>query len=764
MDSPSADGCMLRGFRKRWASAGGSSSALSDAPDVCELDDHDINPDNYFAKRPRPQVEQRCDPEPASSSVSAVVIVDDDGDEPGLMQTSLPASRSSRPHRQEQDMLLNTSLDVFKYPWEKGRLASIFSDKPLVRAVRPRLHPGGRNPLELQVGFGNSGNRTVSAVFKPESSSHAVFLDVVKKADDVSVLDDRELKRKTAIQGWWQLLSHSLSSSAFGRNIIVEANLDTAHECATKNLDAIFALKSPGTLFRRLYAMQSFEAWSLEKRSEHWLPVTEAHAWQYVLWLEDTKAPPTKATSFLEGLRFCWFLLGVDGCDTCEQSLRVKGVASQMRAKKRAWRPADLLTVEEVTRLHSILEDNERPSGDRVIVGHLLHVLYSRSRWSDLQAVSGLHIDVEERYIEVATRLHKGARSSEMRSRLLPIVAPCFGVTAHCWARTYVNLRRKLGLFMDESEPGPMMKVPMNAEATMWSERAMSSEEGADFMRRLLAAPKTPERRIATHSLKSTTMSWCSKFGMSEQSRAVLARHTSSIANATAVYSRDLLSPVLREYDNLLNNVRLGLFAPDSTRSGMVISKTLQAAGTTPMPRTPLPCTPVFVSHGKVKPVNIAQQPAEEDMSGSADEKQQCNTSSHDAPTSQDDSWLPVDKHTGVSDITEGESSWPVVSDSQQTQEGDQHCANDATAVSDDSSEEDDSEQSTSSSDQECNLPSADRQPLFEVSTNYFINASSLVIHCMRDALVFRCGRKLTPSYIRVNELHGVRCSRCFDL
>ena len=72
------------------------------------------------------------------------------------------------------------------------------------------------------------------------------------------------------------------------------------------------------------------------------------------------------------------------------------------------------------------------------------------------------------------------------------------------------------------------------------------------------------------------------------------------------------------------------------------------------------------------------------------------------------------------------------------------------------------SEQSTSDSDVELEEESVphDVEPVLR----YFINGKSLVIHCERSAGLLRCGHKVSPHFVVVYELHGIRCSRCFDV
>ena len=413
----------------------------------------------------------------------------------------------------------------------------------------------------------------------------------------------------------------------------------------------------------------------------------------------------------------------MEGASEAEQSLRVKGISSQMRAAKRPWRPADLLTVEEVLVLHKVLGDNNEELGDRLLCGHCLHLLYSRSRWSDLTQVANLFIDEEKRYLEVSTRAHKGARSAEMKSRLLPIVCPCQGISDQNWAVIYLNLRDQANLQLPEHGYGPMMPAPANDSATVWCKRALTSEEGADFMRAILKAPKSAERRVSTHSFKSTLISWTAKYGLPDTSRAVLARHLSCATATTAVYSRDLISPVLRELDTMLQAMRCALFQPDRTRSGMVTPAVMPTVPGTPFRVPPVPSTPM-------PPVPQAAGAKQADVG---------------------EKWQVVPEERDVASPVESMSNSPRAQSSP------------AEAV-DSSSEttEEASEQSTSDSDVELEEENVPRE--VEPVLRYFINGKSLVIHCERSAGLLRCGRKVSPHFVVVYELHGIRCSRCFDV
>lgn len=76
---------------------------------------------------------------------------------------------------------------------------------------------------------------------------------------------------------------------------------------------------------------------------------------------------------------------------------------------------------------------------------------------------------------------------------------------------------------------------------------------------------------------------------------------------------------------------------------------------------------------------------------------------------------------------------------------------------------EENSQQSTSSSECEGDEKEQHRD-LLNRESNYVINQNSLVVHLVRTQGILQCGRKLTPSYVKVYELNGIRCSRCFDV
>lgn len=295
-----------------------------------------------------------------------------------------------------------------------------------------------------------------------------------------------------------------------------------------------------------------------------------------------------------------------------------------------------------------------------------------------------------------------------------------------------------------------MLPAPMDGGGLNWGKRHMTSNEGSAFLRMAIGAEKSASRRISTHSLKSTSISWCSKFGVDEGTKALLARHLSAIKNPQALYSRDLLSPVLRAYDQVLAAIRTGMFQPDRTRSGMVclseahlkqygmVSTTLGIPATPvyqadqPVPATPVPVTPCAPAPLQA---GVAAEGSTVDVKSEPFEVLGDLISVHSSPTFDQ----------------EEEEIEPVVRD------GDCWSESSESSCEESSSEEEGTEAQSPSQTQlmpRLGMP----------DSGWYINSKSLVLHCLRNATTFRCGRPVTVHYIKVRELNGFRCGRCFNV
>lgn len=97
--------------------------------------------------------------------------------------------------------------------------------------------------------------------------------------------------------------------------------------------------------------------------------------------------------------------------------------------------------------------------------------------------------------------------------------------------------------------------------------------EASDLLRRFVGVPRpegnSTEAGISSHSLKATFLAWAARYGMSPSTRAMLGRHSSSLNETFAIYSRDLsIAPAL-ELQAMIDDVCSGKFIPDGPRSHM---------------------------------------------------------------------------------------------------------------------------------------------------------------------------------------------------
>ena len=83
--------------------------------------------------------------------------------------------------------------------------------------------------------------------------------------------------------------------------------------------------------------------------------------------------------------------------------------------------------------------------------------------------------------------------------------------------------------------------------------------------------------------------------------------------------------------------------------------------------------------------------------------------------------------------------------------------------LGDSDTSEEPSETSTSDSDVTV-VTDAETELRPESTGSNFINMKTQVLRHAKSDVVFRCGRAITKTYARVAVLHGIRCSRCYNV
>ena len=418
----------------------------------------------------------------------------------------------------------------------------------------------------------------------------------IKNVVDRPYLAGREVDMRNAVGKLHFILGIDFSCSEVGRHLMEQdADPDLI-------LKAIMGTKSPATIAKRANAILQFYRWHALSLEEDFLPLREGSAWLYLQELLRDGAAPTKASSFMSGLRFAHYVLQIHGAKQCIDSRRLVGAAELMLSNKRATKQARPLTVGEMKRLHTIAADSSEALNRRVIASHLLLMAYGRCRNSDLVHVSDVMHDTaggsalsgSSGYMQVSTRHHKSARSAASKTWLLPIVVSGEGVGAVPWLDMWIACRKQAGLPVSGTIDGALLPAPVGSG---WAVRPVTCSETGELLRMLLSVE---DGSVSSHSLKSTCLSWAAKAGMPRESRRLLGRHADAVQSADSFYSRDLIIGPLRELQCVIRWVREGLFHPDNNRAEYFPSGHPTASASTPGLNFQ-PKTPAFMQHGVVQ-------------------------------------------------------------------------------------------------------------------------------------------------------------------
>ena len=250
-----------------------------------------------------------------------------------------------------------------------------------------------------------------------------------------------------------------------------------------------------------------------------------------------------------------------------------RGAVALEVQKKAERKQSAVLTTDAVLYFEKFLADGEEDIVDRYAAGCLLFAVYSRSRISDLREVKGWFLDFAclvshgQGYLECSTRSHKTAKDVAACGLAMPLIAPALGLGQVSWAVTFSKVAAAVGLGFDTREEGPLL--PALDQTGGWMSRSITTAEAGAWLRQILNKGGQPCQGITGHSLKSTTLSWASKFRLEKHARLQLG-HRATGDGTLNTYGRDFLAPALRRYEEMLAAVRNGSFYPDLTRSGRV--------------------------------------------------------------------------------------------------------------------------------------------------------------------------------------------------
>ena len=470
----------------------------------------------------------------------------------------------------------NAQLHNIGLPWESELGKQIFGESlptPDTLTMAPFW------TAEQITGLAEEGEATLDvagelgkAVIPAGSFEGVSFFRAVSNLTDHSFLEKKKLVLESACSRWLTILKLCPNSSTTSRLL----HMDDLSENLSEDIEiikAIIGVRSPSTALSRANMVRKYLTWVFEKYPHVDRPFCESLLWQYFTFLRETSAAPTTAASTLSAMRYAQYIFGFECLAESTNSRRLIGCSEVMYSEKDAVRQSVVLTVQNVLSLHALLADTNQNHFDRAGAGFMLLCIYGRCRNSDLSMVDRVVHDHNALagYVEIFTRYHKTARGAAKKAMFLPILVPAIGITQCSWVVEFCDALEHCGMHFEGKLQGPILRPPIAIHSDELCKRGLTSEECSRLLRSLLGLQLETGGRdtpiVSSHSMKSTGLSWASKFGVPEFDRAVLGRHSSTTSSATAIYSRDLSSASVRKFEVVLRAIAEKSFLPDAPRS-----------------------------------------------------------------------------------------------------------------------------------------------------------------------------------------------------
>lgn len=284
------------------------------------------------------------------------------------------------------------------FPWEHGTLSGIFGD---TQPFTVSLNSIGDSSNLARLSTEPPVAPTTDNVCTELSTTAPAYLSAVKNMKDLEYMEDKKNRVSLAVGKWLDILSLNWHASTVGSQLSADMHADPTGDLAELTLRSVFGVKSPTTLLKRAASMKQYIEWfyvniPAAKRGVPPILVDERDAWQYFFHLRDSRMQKNRgytiSSTFLETIRFCKFVFGLEGCDSIIGSKGMLGFASIERREKGPLIQAPPLEVEHLNRLHQVLMHGDNDI-DRIGAGAFLCCIYARARWSDLRYIHHIKYD-----------------------------------------------------------------------------------------------------------------------------------------------------------------------------------------------------------------------------------------------------------------------------------------------------------------------------------------------------------------------------------
>ena len=394
-------------------------------------------------------------------------------------------------------------------------------------------------------------------------------LKLVKTCDERLWVERLTAERKAAVRKWTSLIASEPAAWDVAIKFYSQGDMTYATGGLVQSIQDALAGKASSTLHSRVNPLCRLVKFC-DEHGKRAFPVSEGVIYDYLK--SDENFAPTYPRSLLISLSFARHVLGLRGDITSATTGRCKGVTHNFFIKKRRLLQRPALSVDQVVKLEKIVMNESAGVSDRIAAGFFCFTLYSRARYSDALSVVKLTQDIVLRdgiaagFLEADASRSKTSTTLERKTRFLPLTSPVVSVARTDWVRTWMQLRRQEGL--EAAEGFPLLPGPK--EGGMWSKVPLTANSAAVWLRALLDGTEGPPLdKVGTHSLKATTLSWVSKFGVELSLRRALGYHQSNADRSVNTYARDAMAAPLRALQQVIDAIAEQQFFPDKTRSGM---------------------------------------------------------------------------------------------------------------------------------------------------------------------------------------------------
>ena len=444
---------------------------------------------------------------------------------------------------------------VGNFPWETNSLlAEVFG-------VPVRLEPDFKRPRIIHelvpLVVAESSSKTRSDNIKAQ-----VLKAVPRIRPGTAHLSSNnpEAGRQQAINAWLEIIKLDLHESTVGRQILDILSRNHSKQDETRlvleTVELSVRNKSANTLIQRAAALAQYFSWA-KPEGVQLLPFREQFSFEYVRSDIMKTRGATNATRFVEALNLVGGAFGFDGAFASATSSRVKGAAIDKHLQKNLCKAATELDDTQVFGLEQFLACPDNSAEDRVGAGAICFMIYSRTRHSDTQRLTEIYRDLganDVGFIEAKAQGLKNSKTTELKTQLLPIVAPTKGLGFAVFGSWWINFeaaRLEAGLRpVDDESYSNIVLWPRKDREGNWTNVSCTSDDYSDLLRKILSNLGWPADQLAgvsSHSCKATTLSFCSKFGVGEEERRILAYHLSKGSSTIKMYSRDVMVAPLRQ-------------------------------------------------------------------------------------------------------------------------------------------------------------------------------------------------------------------------